>query len=422
MTAREEDGQPVATASGPDAADRLDARDRREAPGRADAADRLDAAASPVEAAKQRAVTGRDAGEQDGRGPGRRDAGERLDRAADAGDAGELGGRGAGRRDAAARSLGVATRLLPGAQGEWGAAMVAELEAVGSPGERRRFAAGCVAAIVSRPAVWRRVAYAALPALIVAYVAWWSSGIGWAPRRWGVFAFAVVLAVVAELGVIGPLGPVARTGPARFARACGYLLIGALAVEIDFSIAHKDSSDLTGVPVLSVVLGVYLAAMLAITSRRAAATAGSLLLGLGVGTVVAAAWTGIVFLAPPIPSGPGLATALVAAGMAVAVLATPRRSPMAALRAALIAGTTAALLMFNAVVLLSSYGPAELIPSLVPAALTPADRLANSRIELVDPYLWLLLLGFFVALGQWAAARRWSGGTQTVGVVGEGAA
>jgi hypothetical protein len=110
--------------------------------------------------------------------------------------------------------------------------------------------------------------------------------------------------------------------------------------------------------------------------------------------------------------------------MAVAVLVAPRRSPMAALRAALLAGTTAALLMFNAVVLLASYGPAKLIPALVPMALTPADRLANSRIELVDPYLWLLLLGFFVALGQWAAARRWSGVTQgvDVGVVGEGSA
>jgi uncharacterized membrane protein YccF (DUF307 family) len=78
---------------------------------------------------------------------------------------------------------------------------------------------------------------------------------------------------------------------------------------------------------------------------------------------------------------------------------------MAALRAALIAGTTAALLIFNAVVLLGAFGPAELIPSLAPHALTPADRLANSRTELVDPYLWLLLLGWFVAIGQWAAAR-----------------
>ena len=308
-------------------------------------------------------------------------------------------------RDSAARALTVAMRLLPPDQRDWGTAMRAELDALAEHDERRRFAAGCVAAVATRPAVWRRVGYALLPVAIVAYVALWSAGIDWAPRRWGVVVFAVVLAAVAELGVVGPLGPVARSRSARFTRACGYLLVGVLAVELDYSIAHKDSNDLTGVPVLSVVLAVYLAATLAITGRRAEATARSLLLGLTGGATAAVVWLAVVLLAPPIPPGPGLAAALVAAGMTVAVLLAPRRAPMAALRAALVAGTTGALLIFNAVVLLSAIGPAELIPSLAPHALTPADRLANSRIELVDPYLWLLLLGWFVAVAQWAAAR-----------------
>ncbi|MFI5892738.1 hypothetical protein ACIA5D_21770 [Actinoplanes sp. NPDC051513] len=312
---------------------------------------------------------------------------------------------GADRRDTAARLLSVAVRVLPADQREWGTAMQAELGALTEPDERHRFAAGCAAAVGTRPAVWRRVGYALLPAVIVAGVVLWSASIDWAPRRWGVVAFAAVLAVVAELGVVGPLGPVGRTRAARFTRACGYLLVGVLAVELDLSIAHKDNNDLTGVPVLSVVLAGYLAATLATTSRRAAATSRSLLLGLAGGVIAAAAWGVVVLLAPPIPPGPNLAAALVAAGMAVAVLLAPRRDPKAALRAALIAGTTGALLIFNAVVILSSVGPAELIPSLVPHALTPADRLANSRIELVDPYLWLLLLGWFVAVAQWAAAR-----------------
>ncbi|WP_433365899.1 hypothetical protein ACQPZX_36725 [Actinoplanes sp. CA-142083] len=309
------------------------------------------------------------------------------------------------RRDAAGRALAVAVQLLPPEQREWGMAMRAELDAVTQRDERRRFATGCVAAIATRPAVWRRVAYALLPASVVAYVVLWSATIDWAPRRWGVVVFAAVLAVVAELGVVGPLGPVAPSRAARFARAFGYLLVGALAVELDVSIAHKDNNDLTGVPVLSVVLAVYLAATLAMTGRRARATSRSLLLGLAGGTTAAAAWALVVLLAPPIPPGPGFAAALTAAGMALTILLTPRRDPMAALRAALIAGTTGALLIFNAVVILSSFGPPDLIPSLAPHALTPADQLTNSRIELVDPYLWLLLLGWFVAVGQWMAAR-----------------
>jgi hypothetical protein len=50
-------------------------------------------------------------------------------------------------------------------------------------------------------------------------------------------------------------------------------------------------------------------------------------------------------------------------------------------------------LIFVAVILLSSYGPASLIPDLAPAALTPADDLAQSRNEIQDPYVAIFLLG-----------------------------
>jgi hypothetical protein len=53
--------------------------------------------------------------------------------------------------------------------------------------------------------------------------------------------------------------------------------------------------------------------------------------------------------------------------------------------------------------LLSSYGPARLIPDLVPAALTPADDLANSRIEIQDPYVALLFLSCLLAFALSAA-------------------
>jgi hypothetical protein len=49
-------------------------------------------------------------------------------------------------------------------------------------------------------------------------------------------------------------------------------------------------------------------------------------------------------------------------------------------------------------VVLAGHGPAWLIPDLMPAALTPADRLANSRIELVDPYIAMLLVAAVLAV------------------------
>jgi len=51
-----------------------------------------------------------------------------------------------------------------------------------------------------------------------------------------------------------------------------------------------------------------------------------------------------------------------------------------------------------AVVLLAGYGPDRLIPDLVPAALSPADDLANSRIEIEDPYVGLLAVAFLLAV------------------------
>jgi len=307
------------------------------------------------------------------------------------------------RGDAAAWLLGSVVRLLPGEQRDWGAAMVAELASLDGGRERWRFAVECAGVIVRRPAVLRRAVGVLAPVAVLGYVWWWSAGIGWAPRRWGVVAFVAVLAVVAELGLVGPLGPVGRGVSARVARAVGYLLVGALAVESAWSLAHKENSDLTGVPVLAVMLAGYLVAVLAVTSRRSPATARTLAIGLTGGLMAGGGWTALAVLDPPIPPSPVLAIAFVAMGMAGAAL-LDRRDGGAA-RAALIAGTTGALLVINVVTVLSTFGSAWLIPELVPAALTPADRLANSRIELVDPYMWVLLIGWFVALTQGISGR-----------------
>jgi hypothetical protein len=324
------------------------------------------------------------------------------------------------RRDTAARLLTAAVRLLPPARQDWGAAMLAELGSIESRRDRSRFSAGCVRVVVTRPAVWRRAAYVLSPVALVVYVVQWSAWLGWAPRRWGVVAFAAALAVVAELGLIGPLGPVGRSSAARFARAVGYLLVGALAVEAALFMAHQTNNDLDGMPVLSIMFAGYLAGALAMTAHRSAATSRTLVAGLTGGLAAAGAWTALAVLDPPIPPDAGLAVVLVALGMAGTGMVVQRHGgPEAGWRAALTAGTTSTLMILNVVTVLSAFGPAELIPHMMPPALDPADQIANSRIEVTDPYLWLLLLGWFVALAQWGASR--SGARSTAETL-EGAA
>ncbi|WP_238008465.1 hypothetical protein KZZ52_22915 [Dactylosporangium sp. AC04546] len=300
-------------------------------------------------------------------------------------------------RDAPAWALTAATRLLPATRRDWGAAMSAELAGVEGRPDRRRFAAGCVAAIVTRPAVLLRAGYLLAPVAVVAYVVRWSATIGEPPRRWGVVALVAVLALVMELGVVGPLGPVGGGRAARLVRVTGYALVGVLAVEAVLFLAGRTGPDLAGVPVFGVMFAGYLAAGQALTAHRSTATPRALLTGAAAGTAAAAAWTAAALLAPPIPPGPWLAILLIAAGMAAAGRIGGRA-------AALGAGTTAALLILNLVTAASVLAPAWLIPHLAPPALAPATQLAESRIELPDPYLWLLLLGWFVALAQWVAA------------------
>lgn len=91
--------------------------------------------------------------------------------------------------------------------------------------------------------------------------------------------------------------------------------------------------------------------------------------------------------------------------MGAAAWAAGRRGGAeAGLPAAVCAGTVAALLILNVVTVLSVAGPARLIPDLVPSARSPADQLANSRIDIQDPYMWLLLLGWLIAIGQCTAS------------------
>jgi hypothetical protein len=145
--------------------------------------------------------------------------------------------------------------------------------------------------------------------------------------------------------------------------------------------------------------------VLTLTAKRSAATARLLTAGLAAGGGAAAIWAATVVLNPPIPADLGPAITAIVLGMATAATAAGRGTDSARrLLGALYAGTVASTSILSLVVVLSVFAGPALIPDLAPAALTAADDLAQSRIELQDPYLWILLLGGVVAALQSAAA------------------
>jgi hypothetical protein len=73
------------------------------------------------------------------------------------------------------------------------------------------------------------------------------------------------------------------------------------------------------------------------------------------------------------------------------------------------AGMIGALLIVSTVIVLSAYAPPALIPDLAPHALSAADDLAQSRNEIQDPYVVLLLFGGVLALLTVVTALRPSG-------------
>jgi len=323
------------------------------------------------------------------------------------------------RRDGADRLLAGLVRLLPSGRREWGVAMRAELAGIGPRRARWRFAAGCLRVVATRPHVLNRVGYPLLATAALATVLWWTDRIGYAPLRWGVFGLILLLVAVSWLGRRrGPVGPVASDRATRAVRAGGYLLIGTLAWAVVASLDGRDHDPgeqaRVGLPVFTVLLTGYLLAYLAVTARRSAATARALTAGAVAGTAAAALWTGVALAVPPVPANIGLALLLVTLAMAGAALAAARREPAArgeraghpeqSVLAALCAGTSAALLIVLIVGALSTFGAPRLIPDLAPAALTAADDLAQSRVELQDPYLALLFLGWLVALVQTVAS------------------
>lgn len=296
--------------------------------------------------------------------------------------------------------LAAVLRLLPAGRRDWGRAMRAEVAAIDRDQARWRFALSCVRVVVTRPVVLRRAGHPLLAVAALAGAFGWTSRMAYPPLRWGAFGLAVLLLAVAWGG--RTLGPVGRGRAARLVRAGGILAVGGMTVEFVTKVVGKgDPTGKVGAPlsIFTVLMTSLLVAVLAVTATRSAATGRVLATGVGAGTAAGALWTAIVLLTPPIPADVGLGLTLTTVAIAVAVLtnAGERGGPVKSLLAALLAGTVAQLLIFLLVVLLSA-GPAVLIPDLAPAALSPADDLADSRLEIVDPYVALLIFGGLTAM------------------------
>ncbi|MEU7868477.1 hypothetical protein [Dactylosporangium sp. NPDC049140] len=321
-------------------------------------------------------------------------------------------------RDGAARLLSAAVWLLPPARRDWGRAMRAELVAVTARRDRWTFAAGCTGAVLRQPVVLRSLVYSIVMVGALAGVVVWSAGIVNPALRWDAVMLVAGLVAVSWLGrVAGPLGPVGAAGSARTVRGFGSLAVAvaALGVVAGMNQIGQNQEAEQVVPVLGAILVGYLAGFVAVTADRSPATARTLWAAGGAAVGGALLWLARAVLAPPIPASAGFAAALLVCAMGIAAFLT-RGQPSRRVVGALTAGAGLTLLVLIEVVLLSSYAPARMIPDLAPAALTPADDLAQSRSELQDPYVALMFLGALIALALGitsVALRRRAAGPMT---------
>jgi hypothetical protein len=284
--------------------------------------------------------------------------------------------------------------------------MLAELAALEPGPARRRFAWGCARAVLTASVTASRLGYAVLVAGALTGAVVLTDRVPYGPLHSGLIGLVAVLVVLSFVGRRPGLGPVAGAPVARAVRAAGYLLVGGTALSLVFGLREGgDPVDRAGAvfPFLTVTLSVYLVGFLVATRADRPVAIRALGIGFAAGLGATVLWLGAVLVTPPVP--PTAGPALLAMVLAATVAGVASRSVLAAA----LAGTVTALGIWLLVSVLASLGPARLIPELAPHALTPADRLANSRIELVDPYVAVLLLGCLVAvalsLSAFATAR-----------------
>jgi hypothetical protein len=236
-----------------------------------------------------------------------------------------------------------------------------------------------------------------------------TDGVSYAPLRRAMIALAVVIAAVLLLGwVPRVLGPVADDAAARAVRAVG-LVLAALAVwgvlvefwfngdpsQVNPGVAERAN---TGIPLLTILLAIYLAAFLAVTRRGSVLRGATLMYSLALTLAAVIVWAGAAILIPPASAPIGLAV-MAAAGVGAAKL-TIRRGVVTSVAA--LAGLLSAMMTAQVVIsvadVLFHLGPDAWIPDAGPGPLTLQARLAQNRVEAIDPYVSVLFVGAVVAI------------------------
>ena len=300
-------------------------------------------------------------------------------------------------RDRPALLLAAATRVLPAGHRDWGRAMEAELASITDRPDRWSFARGCVWAASAEFHLLRGLLHLVAVLGTLATLVAWISAVDYLPLALILYVIVPVLAALCWAArQAGMLGPTGNGVIAWLLRAGGYLIAGAIAV---VAVAHSHPATLEardhggGVLMLTTVAASLLFGLVSVSARRSAVTARVLITGVGSALAATAAWLIIMLIAPPIPPSVGWALTVTAAAATLAVLANSRRVDTAegCLLAGLVAVTATMVFIFATVVAMAKLGPDWLIPAITPHAL-PADRISESRIEIVDPYVLLLVL------------------------------
>jgi hypothetical protein len=286
---------------------------------------------------------------------------------------------------------------MPAGRRDWGRAMQAELAAIEAKPARWSFARGCLSAAARQFHLLRGAVHLVVVLGTLATLLAWSGTAGYPPLVAILYVMVWFLAVACwEARRAGMLGPT-DGAVAWLLRGAGYLIAGGI-VALGVAHLHPATTEAvdasTGLLVVAIIPTGYLLGLATVFAKRSAATARVLVTGAGSGVAAALVWVVSVFIAPPIPVS--VRWALVLTGLAgIGALAANAIQPdetRRGLLATLLAVTTTMGLIFAGVNLLASYGPDSIIPHITPHAL-PADRISASRIEIVDPYVLLLVLG-----------------------------
>lgn len=313
------------------------------------------------------------------------------------------------RRDPPARLLAAAVRVLPARQRDWGRAMEAELASITDRSDRWSFARGCAWAATAEFHLLRGVVHLLVVLGTLGALLAWIAAVDSRPVAAILYSIVPVLAAVCwsarRAGMFGPAGNGLVAG---LLRAGGYLIAATIVAA---AIAHAYPATLeaadqgSGVLMLTTVAASLLIGVVSVTARRSATTLRVIITGVGSGLAATLTWLVIMLIAPPIPPSAGWALGVTAGAAIVGVLANARPVDTTArcLLGGLIAITSAMLFIFATVLVMAQWGPDWLIPAITPHAL-PADRVSESRVEIVDPYVLILVLGAVAATATSAVA------------------